>query len=160
MICSPLAASDCLPPIHGVWVCENRFNHAINLRNASNQLLTLHRYGHGISPMGWLIRRAEFDQLSHYLAPGTRLTAINGGLFTRIFSYSNHGERCIYAYSRSFPLRHSALRNTFRAIALSPDYVGRLIKLPNRRHLTPLFSPSSFLAGRRASPQTGVLLLV
>ncbi|TBL82847.1 DUF2877 domain-containing protein [Hafnia alvei] len=82
MICSPLAASDCLPPIRGVWVCENRFNHAINLRNASNQLLTLHRYGHGISPMGWLIRRADFDQLSHYLAPGTRLTAINGGLFT------------------------------------------------------------------------------
>ena len=69
MICSPLAASDCLPPISGVWVCENRFNHAINLRNASHQLLTLHRYGQGISPMGWLIRRADFDQLAHF---GTR----------------------------------------------------------------------------------------
>ena len=85
MICSPLAASDCLPPISGVWVCENRFNHAINLRNASHQLLTLHRYGQGISPMGWLIGRADFDQLAHFLEPETRLTAMNGGLHTPYF---------------------------------------------------------------------------
>lgn len=160
MICSPLAASDCLPPIHGVWVCDNRFNHAINLRNASNQLLTLHRYGHGISPMGWLIRRAEFDQLSHYLAPGTRLTAINGGLFTPHIQLLKPRRTLYLRISEKLSIAPQRFENTFRAIALSPDYVGRLIKLPNRRHLTPLFSPSSFLAGRRASPQTGVLLLV
>ncbi|TBM28617.1 DUF2877 domain-containing protein [Hafnia paralvei] len=85
MICSPLAASDCLPPISGVWICENRFSHAINLRNASHQLLTLHRYGQGISPMGWVIRCADFDRLAHFLEPETRLTAMNGGLHTPYF---------------------------------------------------------------------------
>ncbi|WP_218652057.1 DUF2877 domain-containing protein [Limnobaculum xujianqingii] len=54
--------------------CHSRFSQAINLQNTKGELLTLHRYGHGFSPMGWLLRTEDFDQLYQQLKVGDPLT--------------------------------------------------------------------------------------
>lgn len=41
--------------------------HTINLINNAKQLITLHRYGHGLSPMGWVLKSAQFDLIKQTL---------------------------------------------------------------------------------------------
>ncbi|MBK5142686.1 DUF2877 domain-containing protein [Budviciaceae bacterium BWR-B9] len=63
-------------------ICHSRFSQAINLQNTRGELLTLHRYGQGISPMGWLLRTADFDQLHQQLKVGDLFTMRQQGLYT------------------------------------------------------------------------------
>lgn len=48
---------------YGPLRCVGRFNHAINFLSQSERLLTLHREGRGISPMGWEIASGDFDKI-------------------------------------------------------------------------------------------------
>ncbi|AWH87582.1 DUF2877 domain-containing protein [Limnobaculum parvum] len=77
-----LAVSAFSPLQPDTLTCHSRFNQAINLQNAKGELLTLHRYGHGFSPMGWLLRTADFDQLHQQLKIGDRLTMNQEGLYS------------------------------------------------------------------------------
>lgn len=67
---APLAVSLHAPVFHGDWLVTGLFSRAINLINERGEWLTLHRAGQGLSPMGWLLRARDFDDLSGRLAPG------------------------------------------------------------------------------------------
>lgn len=52
---------------YGPLRCAGHFNNAINLLSPNGRLLTLHREGYGLSPMGWEIADSDFDELSDSL---------------------------------------------------------------------------------------------
>ncbi|ROR06943.1 DUF2877 domain-containing protein [Erwinia sp. JUb26] len=56
--------------------CIGHFRNAINLLTPGQQLLTLHREGRGLSPMGWEIADEDFDDFSDELveSPACELT--------------------------------------------------------------------------------------
>ena len=48
---------------YGPLRCVGRFNNAINFLSPNDRLLTLHREGRGLSPMGWEIGDDDFDEI-------------------------------------------------------------------------------------------------
>lgn len=66
----PLAVSAHAPVFKDDWRVVGLFSKAINLLSESGELLTLHRYGQGLSPMGWLLRTRDFDLLQRQLTTG------------------------------------------------------------------------------------------
>ncbi len=48
---------------YGPLRCVGRFNNAINFLSQNDRLLTLHREGRGLSPMGWEIGDDDFDEV-------------------------------------------------------------------------------------------------
>lgn len=63
MIMQALSVSAHLPNKTGMLNCVGRFNHALNFVTSSGELLTLHRYGRGLSPMGWMVSDADFQMI-------------------------------------------------------------------------------------------------
>lgn len=49
---------------YGPLRCVGHFRHAINFLTPGEGLLTLHRAGRGLSPMGWEIDEDDFDEIS------------------------------------------------------------------------------------------------
>ncbi|KEY60498.1 DUF2877 domain-containing protein [Serratia sp. DD3] len=62
-----LAVSHHATQDYGPLRCVGRFNKAINFLSPHGRLLTLHREGCGLSPMGWEIAAGDFDELSDSL---------------------------------------------------------------------------------------------
>ncbi|PVZ87282.1 hypothetical protein C9426_11960 [Serratia sp. S1B] len=62
-----LAVSHHATKDYGPLRCVGRFNNAINFLSPHDRLLTLHREGCGLSPMGWEIAESDFDELSDSL---------------------------------------------------------------------------------------------
>ncbi|QPS89716.1 DUF2877 domain-containing protein [Serratia plymuthica] len=58
-----LAVSRHVTRDYGQLRCAGRFNNAINFLTEKDHLLTLHRAGHGLSPMGWQIGSGDFDRV-------------------------------------------------------------------------------------------------
>lgn len=52
---------------YGPLRCVGRFNNAINFLTQHDRLLTLHREGRGLSPMGWEIASDDFDAIFNCL---------------------------------------------------------------------------------------------
>lgn len=77
---STLAFSTNAPVSCSMLTCHSLFKQAINLQDGNSRLLTLHRSGSGISPMGWLLRAADFDTISARLYPGAILSLTDQGL--------------------------------------------------------------------------------
>lgn len=63
MIMQALAVSEHLPKECGKLRNIGRFNHALNFLTPSGELLTLHRNGRGLSPMGWVVAEADFQRI-------------------------------------------------------------------------------------------------
>lgn len=63
MIITALTVSDHATQDYGPLRCVGRFNNAINFLSLNDRLLTLHREGHGLSPMGWEIGDDDFDEV-------------------------------------------------------------------------------------------------
>lgn len=63
MIMQALSVSAHLPKETGMLSCVGRFNHALNFVTPSGELLTLHRYGRGLSPMGWMVSDSDFQKI-------------------------------------------------------------------------------------------------
>lgn len=68
-----LARSDLVLSQGGEWRLHSRFSQAINLVDPDGKLLTLHRFGKGCSPAGWLFRSDDFDLLNQWLTPASTL---------------------------------------------------------------------------------------
>ncbi len=64
-----------LPAVPGR--CLSVYRHAINLLWPSGDLLTLHRRGSGMSPMGMVLRQDDFDWLAGCIAPGEPVCAVS-----------------------------------------------------------------------------------
>lgn len=63
MIMQALSVSAHLPRETGMLRCIGRFNHALNFVTPSGELLTLHRDGRGLSPMGWMVSETDFQTI-------------------------------------------------------------------------------------------------
>ncbi|MGO2303660.1 MAG: DUF2877 domain-containing protein [Providencia sp.] len=61
MIMQALSVSEHLPKDTGILRGIGRFNHALNFLTPSGDLLTLHRHGRGLSPMGWMVSERDFQ---------------------------------------------------------------------------------------------------
>lgn len=48
---------------YGALRCVGSFNNAINFLTERARLLTLHRAGSGLSPMGWQLGARDFDRV-------------------------------------------------------------------------------------------------
>ncbi|HGY5781798.1 TPA: DUF2877 domain-containing protein, partial [Serratia marcescens] len=48
---------------YGALRCVGSFNNAINFLTESARMLTLHRAGSGLSPMGWQLGARDFDRV-------------------------------------------------------------------------------------------------
>ncbi|MTD27038.1 DUF2877 domain-containing protein [Erwinia sorbitola] len=62
-----LAVSQHASQDEGSLRCVGHFRHAINFLTSEERLLTLHRAGRGLSPMGWVIDEDDFDEVSDCL---------------------------------------------------------------------------------------------
>lgn len=67
-----------LPAVPGR--CLSVYRHAINLLWPSGDLLTLHRRGSGMSPMGMVLRQDDFDWLAGCIVPGEPVCAVSAGI--------------------------------------------------------------------------------
>lgn len=56
------------------FICNGCFANAINFTNHNNQLITLHREGKGLSPMGWLLTAQDFDHVARFIQPQTLIS--------------------------------------------------------------------------------------
>ena len=56
---------------------HSRFSQAINLSDTQGKLLTLHRFGKGCSPTGWVFRTNDFERLTERLN-ATSLLCVEG----------------------------------------------------------------------------------
>lgn len=60
--------------------CNGIYNNAINFLNQSQQLITLHRQGKGLSPMGWLLANNDFNFVAQHTQPNSMMSCHEGQL--------------------------------------------------------------------------------
>lgn len=77
---SPLAISLHAPLGERCLECVGVYSKAINLLADDGQLITLHRFGCGLSPMGWLLRRSDFYYVSHLLRQRRQIRQSTAGI--------------------------------------------------------------------------------
>lgn len=65
---------------YGPLRCVGHFRSAINFLTHGEKLLTLHRSGRGLSPMGWEIESDDFDEVSDELVQGASCQLIPEGI--------------------------------------------------------------------------------
>lgn len=65
---------------YGPLRCVGHFRNAINLLTPGQHLLTLHREGRGVSPMGWEIANEDFDDFSDELAESSPCDLVPEGI--------------------------------------------------------------------------------
>ncbi|MEW7001828.1 hypothetical protein M5585_25085 [Serratia ureilytica] len=66
---------------YGALRCVGSFNNAINFLTERARLLTLHRAGSGLSPMGWQLGTRDFDRVRR-AAPSVRRCAFSAAGIT------------------------------------------------------------------------------
>lgn len=88
-----LAVSHCATQDYGPLRCVGRFNNAINFLSPNDRLLTLHREGRGLSPMGWLISDDDFDQVFDSLPTAQRCHLSPTGIELEDISIHRQGRR-------------------------------------------------------------------
>ncbi|EIT7184575.1 DUF2877 domain-containing protein [Serratia sp. SRS-8-S-2018] len=71
-----LAGSRHVTQDYGALRCVGSFNNAINFLTENARLLTLHRAGSGLSPMGWQLGARDFDRVRHAM-PSVRHCAFS-----------------------------------------------------------------------------------
>lgn len=90
----PLIISAHAPNVKSELSLFSVHEHTVNLINHQQQLLTLHRYGSGLSPMGWVLKTNDFDAIKFRLANGhlTITQQINGDLILNdvLLNYNTH----------------------------------------------------------------------
>lgn len=70
-VVNPLAVSVHTPDVCGQVHCFSLHNKVINLVNCQDQIITLHRYNNGLSPMGWSLKSDDFDDIYELITQGT-----------------------------------------------------------------------------------------
>lgn len=57
------------------FICNGIYNNALNFLNTSQQLITLHRHGKGLSPMGWVLTDNDFDLIAQSIQPNSMISS-------------------------------------------------------------------------------------
>lgn len=93
-----LAVSRYATQDYGPLRCVGRFNNAINFLTPNDRLLTLHREGRGLSPMGWEIGDADFDEIFDSLSDTPHCQLSPTGIELEdiaIYRQGSHLELCL-----------------------------------------------------------------
>lgn len=92
----PLLVSAHAPTIEGALSLFSLHQHTINLINTHQQLITLHRYASGISPMGWVLKSEDFDYIKSVLLNNEFKIdqLLNGDLVCGDILIMNHTHQC------------------------------------------------------------------
>ncbi|HCT1418284.1 DUF2877 domain-containing protein [Proteus mirabilis] len=61
----------------GEFKCVGIYEHALNFICPQQRLITFHRQGRGLSPMGWLLKQADFDSLAKQCHPALKMRMKN-----------------------------------------------------------------------------------
>ncbi|MBU9868597.1 MULTISPECIES: DUF2877 domain-containing protein [Rahnella] len=121
---APLAVSAHAPVCPGDWQVVGLFSRAINLSNERGEWLTLHRYGKGLSPMGWLLRARDFEGLLSRLTLGDVMRAgAENPPARRLDLHVTQGSRQLYDYVHGFLTGCPQLTGLFgelRQVVLEP----------------------------------------
>ncbi|WP_431223399.1 DUF2877 domain-containing protein [Serratia sp. L9] len=88
-----LAVSHHATQDYGQLRCVGRFNNAINFLSPNDRLLTLHREGQGLSPMGWEIGDDDFDEVFDRLPRVQRCLLSPAGIELEDISIHRQGKR-------------------------------------------------------------------
>lgn len=76
MIIKALAVSSHIINYKDSFICNGCFANAINFINGNNQIITLHREGKGLSPMGWVLAAQDFDCVADFIRPQASIMSL------------------------------------------------------------------------------------
>ena len=126
----PLIISAHAPTVKSNLSLFSLHQHTINLINQQQQLLTLHRYGSGLSPMGWVLKTNDFDVIKSRLANGhlTITQQINGDLILGDIRLSYNTHICHMTVKRRLhtQLDKTAIRQRFMQLDYPTGLFGFL----------------------------------
>lgn len=60
--------------------CNGIYNNALNFLDQSQQLITIHRQGKGLSPMGWVLADHDFNLIMQHIQPNSIVNSHAGQL--------------------------------------------------------------------------------
>ena len=125
----PLAISQQFYLPEGAFSCVGAFENALNLISAQGDLITLHRYGKGLSPFGCLLRRVDFDALSAAITPKTPLFATQHGLFVGQYQITLASRRINCQLPRSAPVTCRVFEQAILQLPVMTGLWGNLAEI-------------------------------
>lgn len=88
------------------------FSNAMNFLTPHNQLLTLHRNGFGLSPMGWVLDESDFDLIASHLNSVEQLRYDEQGVWFDALQLKNSGPRRALTVPQQGQVTAQPLRRT------------------------------------------------
>lgn len=126
---SALAVSRHSTVDYGILQCVGHFRNAINLLTPGQQLLTLHREGRGLSPMGWEIADDDFDDISDELAQSARCELTPQGILLAEMCLCLPERRTDLHLSRTGQIATAPLEVVLAAAPAETGLFGRLDRI-------------------------------
>lgn len=121
MVCIVLSSSAHATCDYGPLRRAGLFNNAMNFLTPRHQLLTLHRSGHGLSPMGWVVDETDFDLIADQLQGAEQLHFDAEGLLIDGLRVKNIGPQRNLTLGQQGLVTTQTLRQTLRC---SPAQTG------------------------------------
>ncbi|MCX8650507.1 DUF2877 domain-containing protein [Gilliamella sp. B2776] len=126
----PLIISAHAPNVEGKLSLFSLHEHTVNLINHQQQLVTLHQYGSGLSPMGWVVKTDDFNVIQTMLANDhlTLRQQSNGDLLLGdiLLSYNTHICNMTLKSRTHTELDKTAIRQLFMLINYPTGLFGLL----------------------------------
>lgn len=121
-----LAVSHYATHDYGPLRCVGRFNNAINFLSPNDRLLTLHREGRGVSPMGWEIGDDDFDEIFDSLPAAQHCLLSPTGIELADIAIYRQGRRLDLCLSVSDEIALPPLAVALAEVAAHTGLFGRL----------------------------------
>lgn len=109
--------------------CVGHFRNAINLLTPGQHLLTLHREGRGLSPMGWEIADEDFDDFSDELAESPACELLPEGIVLADICLCPSEHRTDLSLSRTGQIAVDPLEALLAATSAETGLFGRLDRI-------------------------------
>lgn len=126
MVCIVLSSSAHATCDYGPLRRAGLFNNAMNFLTPRHQLLTLHRSGHGLSPMGWVVDETDFDLIADQLQGAEQLYFDAEGLMIDNLWVKNLGPQRTLTLCQQGLVTTQTLRQTLRCSPVQTGLFGRL----------------------------------
>ncbi len=122
----PVMISQSAPEPFGELSVFGASEKAINLVNTEGKLITLHCYGHGIGPAGWLLREDEFYYIKYFLEQGHPAYFKHDGIHNRHFNIINDCRRVNLQLNDTVHISHTQLTTILSTMQVETGLYGTL----------------------------------
>lgn len=129
-----LAVSHSATQDYGPLRCVGRFNNAINFLSPNDRLLTLHREGRGLSPMGWEIGDDDFDEIFDSLPDAQHCQLFPEGIVLEDIAIHRQGRRLDLSLNVSGEIALPSLAIALADVVAPTGLFGRLDSLVDQPH--------------------------